>query len=275
MKIYITGSHGFIGSHLVQYLSNLGFDMMPLARGEMPSMKADALIHLAGENIIEKRWTASHKKKIYDSRVITTQNLAHYLIENDLVPKVFVSASAVGYYGDRGSEILTEDSVKGEGFLADVCSDWESASMDLQDARVCHTRFGMVLSKDGGALAKLLPLFKAGLGGRLGSGSQYMSWIHMDDLVRGIHHVLVTDQLAGPINFTAPVPVSNKVFTKALAQAVHRWVGPPVPAWFLRLVFGEKADGLLLVSQRAVPEKLLKSGFSFNVANIEEALAKK
>ncbi|MCP5509808.1 MAG: TIGR01777 family protein [Chlamydiales bacterium] len=274
MKIYITGSHGFIGSHLVKYLSDLGFEMMPLNRGEMPSLKADAIIHLAGENIAGQRWTAAYKKTIYDSRVIGTQNLVHDLIENDLIPKVFISASAVGYYGDRGSEILTENSMKGEGFLADVCSDWELASMDLQDARVCHARFGMVLSRDGGALAKLLPLFKAGLGGRLGSGCQYVSWIHMDDLVRGLHHILVTNCLAGPINLTAPEPVLNKVFTQALAQALNRWVGPPIPAWILRLVLGEKADNLLLASQRAVPEKLLKSGFSFNIANIEEALAK-
>ena len=255
------------------YLKERGHEVLPLGRGEMPSQKAGAIIHLAGENIAGRRWSAQHKKAIYDSRVLSTKELIQHITQNDLVPKVFISASAVGYYGDREDEILTEASSKGAGFLADVCQDWEDASKDLPGARVCHTRFGMVLAKSGGALKKMLPAFKVGLGGRFGSGKQFVSWIGLGDLVRGVEHVLESD-LSGPVNFTAPEPVMNKIFTEAVADHVGRWVGPPMPAWIARLVFGEMADSLFLASQRAIPEKLLQSGFVFETPRLQEALEK-
>lgn len=259
--------------HLMAYLNRCGHEVLPLDRHVMPTEKMDALIHLAGENIAGKRWSAEHKKAIYDSRVLGTRQLIKHLIENDLVPKVFISASAVGYYGDRGDEILTESSSRGSGFLADVCQDWEAVSSNLPGTRICHTRFGMVLAKNGGALKKMLPAFKVGLGGRIGSGKQFISWIGAHDLARAMEHVLKSD-LSGPINFTAPEPVMNKFFTEALAKHVNRWVGPPMPAWVAKLLFGEMADSLLLAGQRAIPEKLLQSGFAFETPSLQEALEK-
>lgn len=259
--IFLSGSHGFVGSHLLGCtpIERMGLDWV------VPKGPCDYIIHLAGANIARKRWTSDYKRIIYESRVLGTQNLVKQLLERNQLPKVFISASAVGFYGDRGDELLTETSCKGKGFLAEVCADWEKATEPLSQSgvRVCHARFGMVLGK-GGALERMRWPFLLGLGGRLGSGNQYVSWIHIDDLVAAMQFVLEHEALSGPINFVAPHPVRNQEMTERLAASVHRWVGPPLPPLLLKILVGEMAEDVLLASQQTVPEKLLQAGFSFS-----------
>ncbi len=232
------------------------------------------MIHLAGESIAG-RWTAAKRKRIYDSRVKGSRLLCEYIEEMDNRPRVFISASAVGYYGDQGERLLTEDAAMGEGFLSDVAGDWESACRRADEfgVRTVQTRFAMVLSKAGGALPKMLPAFKLNLGGPLGGGKQYMPWVSIDDVVSVIMFALENSRIAGPVNVVSPQTVTNREFSQALARTLHRKCIFGVPKFVLKLMFGDMARELLLFSTRAVPQKLLDAGFEFKHADLAEALA--
>ncbi len=234
----------------------------------------DAVVHLAGANLAAHRWTPKYKKIILDSRTQGTGVLSLALARLQRPPKVLVSASAIGYYGSRGDEILTEASSPGTGFLADTCQAWEAATQAASTAgiRVAHTRFGVVLSPGGGALKQMLPLFRSGLGGKLGDGEEWMSWITLDDLLSAIFHTIDHSELSGAVNFTAPEPVRNKEFTHVLGHVLHRPTVIPAPAFALRAAFGEMADAALLSSARVLPEQLQSTGFRFQHAHIQAAL---
>ncbi len=234
----------------------------------------DAVVHLAGENISAGRWTDARKARIRDSRVQGTRLLCESLVGLSQPPKVLVCASAVGYYGDRKDEVLTEESTPGAGFLAEVCREWEEAAESAAQAsiRVVYLRTGIVLSPSGGALAKMLLPFKLGLGGRIGGGGQYMSWIALNDAIGAIHHAIVTEALRGPANLVAPSPVTNLEFTKTLGRVLSRPTIFPLPGFVARLVLGEMADGLLLASTRAEPARLLGTGYVFRHPELEGAL---
>ncbi len=233
-----------------------------------------AVVHLAGESIVG-RWTAEKKNAIRESRVDGTRNLAAALAQSEAKPAVFVCASAVGFYGNRGDELLNEESLSGQGFLPEVCREWEASSRIAANAgiRTVNIRLGLVLSSKGGALRSMLTPFKLGLGGRMGSGQQWWSWIHVDDVVRGIHHAIRTHSLSGPVNFVAPAPLRNVEFTKVLASVLGRSAFFAVPEFALRLAFGEMAAAeLLLASQRVEPGKLTASGFTFRFRELRAAL---
>jgi hypothetical protein len=253
--------------------SQISWDpLAPLAAASVSGF--DAVIHLAGESVVG-RWTPEKKRAILDSRVLGTRHLATALGGSEIKPRVFICASAVGFYGDRSDEVLTEDSPAGAGFLPEVCADWEEASRIASKAgiRTVNVRFGLVLSVSDGALGKMLPAFKLGLGGRLGSGRQWMSWIHVDDIVRAIHHAMGTGALSGPVNLVGPAPVSNREFTEVLAGVLQRPAFFHVPEFGLRLAFGRQAaEEMLLSSQRVVPEKLLVSGYTFRFRELRAAL---
>jgi len=234
----------------------------------------DAVIHLAGESVVG-RWTEDKKKAIRDSRVQGTRNLAAALAQSEAKPAVLVCASAVGFYGNRGDELLSEQSVVGRGFLPEVCREWENASRIAAEAgiRTVNIRIGLVLSAKGGALGNMLTPFKLGLGGRVGSGQQWWSWIHVDDIVRGIHHAIRTASLSGPLNLVAPNPVRNVEFTKVLASVLGRPALFPVPEFAVRLAFGKMAaEELLLASQLVEPGKLKASGYAFRFRELRAAL---
>jgi uncharacterized protein len=292
MNILVTGASGLIGSGLLPFLGNTGHEVTRLVRSPpRPGERAirwdpaagsieesglagmEAVVHLAGENIAE-RWTAGKKAKIRDSRVNGTRLLCEALARMDTPPKVLVSASAIGYYGDRGGEMLTEESPSGQGFLAEVCRAWEASTAPAQQKgiRVVPLRFGIVLSEAGGALAKILPPFRMGMGGILGSGRQYMSWIALDDAVGAIHHAIVTESLQGPANAASPESVTNQEFTKTLGKVLGRPTVVPLPAFAARLMFGEMADELLLASARVQPVKFAASGYTFRYPDLEAAL---
>jgi len=293
MNILVSGSRGFIGSALVKSLGRAGHHPIRLVRSpSRPTEGAviwdplaeridsyglsdiEAVVHLAGESIAEGKWTDERKDAIHESRVAGTKFLAQAVARLRNPPRVFVSASAVGFYGDRGDEILDESSSRGTGFLSDLCWQWEAAcdAATRKGIRVVNTRFGLVLG-DGGLLRRLLPIFRLGFGGKLGSGRQYMSWIALADVVGGIEHAIVTDSLVGPVNFVSPDPVTNAEFTRALAAAVNRNAYYTVPAFALRLAYGQMADEMLLASARAVPKKLEESGYKFKHERLEDALA--
>lgn len=293
MKILVTGSTGLIGSALAQHLSGESHTVIRLLRararpGEKgilwdiqtgtldpePLEAFDAVVHLAGENIASGRWTLTRKAMIRDSRVKGTRLLSETLGRLTQPPKVLVCASAMGFYGDRGDEILNEDSSGGTGFLPDLCREWEAASEPAaaKGIRVVKLRIGIVLSAEGGALKQMLVPFKLGVGGRLGNGKQYMSWIALDDLVGVIEHALTRDTLQGPVNTATPHPVTNLEFTKTLGRVLHRPTLFPVPAFAARLLFGEMGDALLLSSARLEPARLAASGFVFRYPLLEDAL---
>lgn len=292
MKILVTGSTGLIGSALVSFLTTEGHSVVRLVRsrpkpggfefewdpvaGVVDStalVGIDAVVHLAGESVAE-RWTEEKKARIRDSRVKGTRVLAEALAKPLQPPKVLVCASATGYYGDRGEEILREESASGSGFLAEVCREWEAAAEPAvqKGIRVINLRIGIVLSPEGGALAKMLFPFKMGMGGVIGTGKQYMSWITLDDLAGVIYHALITDTLQGPINAVAPHPVTNNEFTKTLGKVLGRPTLFPMPAFAARLAFGEMADELLLASTRVEPARLLATGYTFRYPQLEGAL---
>jgi uncharacterized protein (TIGR01777 family) len=292
MNILVTGASGLIGTALVASLTSGGHEVTRLVRRQPTAGEkaarwdpmagtieasaiegVDAVVHLAGENIAE-RWTPAKKANIRDSRVKGTQLLCETLARLSSPPKILVSASAIGYYGDRGEAILTDDSPPGRGFLSEVCRAWEAATEPArqQGIRVVQLRMGVVLSAAGGALAKILPPFRLGLGGVLGSGRQYMSWIALDDVVGAIQHVIITEALQGPTNAAAPRAVTNQEFTKTLGKVLGRPTVFPLPAFAARLMFGEMADELLLASARIQPIKLLASGYQFRYPELEDAL---
>ena len=291
MRIAITGASGLIGKALVSHLRSGGHEVVRLvrrppagaderswdpARGVEPGALdgVDAVVNLSGANLAEGRWTARRKAELRDSRLIPTRVLAEALAGRPSPPKVLVSSSAIGYYGDRGDELLTERSPAGEGFLPRLCAGWEQAAAPAAAAgiRVVWTRSGIVLSREGGALAKMLTPFRVGVGGVLGQGTQYMSWIAMDDLLGAIDHVLVDDAVSGPVNTVVPTPVTNREFTKTLARVLRRPAVAPVPALALRLLYGEMADAALLASTRVVPDRLRAAGFRFRFPELEPAL---
>jgi len=288
--VAVSGASGLVGAALCAALRQDGLRVIRLSRSPGPETVVwdpergvpdagplegvHAVVHLAGENIASGRWTDSQKKRIRDSRVAGTRNLCRSLGALKSPPKVFVCASAIGYYGNRGDELLDESSPAGTGFLADVCREWEAAAAENAPggSRVVQTRFGVVLSKDGGALQKMLTPFKMGVGGRIGSGKQYWSWVALADVVGSIQHALKTDSLSGPVNVVAPQPVTNAEFTKVLASVLHRPAIFPMPAVAARLAFGEMADELMLASARVAPRKLETSGYTFRFRDLEGAL---
>jgi uncharacterized protein (TIGR01777 family) len=292
MNILVSGSHGLIGSALLPALRAKGQTVIRLvrapsspadgvpwdpARGSIDAARLaglDAVIHLAGEDISGGRWTPERKARIRDSRVRGTRLLAESLGGLPRPPRVLLSASAVGYYGHRGDMVLREEDPPGTGFLADLCREWEAAAEPARRAgiRVVYLRTGVVLSPAGGALAKILPIFRLGLGGPIGSGRQYMSWISIDDVVGALQHLLADGSLAGAVNLVAPGPVTNAEFTRALGQALSRPTMIPVPAGALRALFGEMADDALLSSTRAEPGRLLASGYAFHFPEVGGAL---
>ena len=234
----------------------------------------DTVIHLSGANIASHRWTRKYKQEILSSRVGSTSALVNLLIRMNPLPRVFVCASAIGIYGDRGNELLTEDSPGGTGFIAETCISWENATRAAHDAgiRVVNARFGVALSPAGGALARTLPLFRLGLGGKLGNGREWMPWITLDDTIGALRYCIQNESLSGPVNLVAPNPATNAEFTHALAAAVHRPAVLPVPGFALRLGFGEIADEALLASARVVPQKLQQAGYRSLDPEIASAL---
>jgi len=290
-KLLITGASGPIGSALLASLGSQEAQVVRLVRG--PAQNAgqiswdplapvppaavsgfDAVIHLAGESVVG-RWTHEKKEEIRNSRVLGTRHLAAALAQTEMEPRVLVCASAIGFYGDRGDEVLREESLFGRGFLPEVCSEWEEATGAAAEAgiRVVNIRIGLALSAKGGALAKMLTPFKLGLGGRMGSGQQWMSWIHVDDIVGAIHHAMRTESLSGPVNLVAPTAVRNAEFTKILASVLRRPAIFPVPEFALRLAFGKQAaEEMLLASQRVQPGKLGASGYKFRFRELKAAL---
>jgi uncharacterized protein (TIGR01777 family) len=291
MKIALSGSHGFIGSNLKDFLKNQGHEVYPLVRTQAqqdeiywnPDEKViesekleglDAVIHLAGENIFQGRWTEENKEKIRSSRAQGTTFLSETLMSLQHPPRTFLHASAIGYYGDRGPDTLTEVSLPGGGFLADVCRGWEDATAPIKNhgIRIVTMRFGVVMSPKGGILKEMLFPFKMCLGGVIGSGRQYMSWIALEDLMSAIQFALEQREMKGPLNFTAPNPVTNREFTKTLGAILNRPTILPLPSFLARLFFGEMADELMLSSTRAVPKRLLQAGFTFKYPMLEDAL---
>lgn len=297
MKIVVSGSTGLVGSALVPALVARGHEVVRLVRkkaagavggnvseaewhperGEIDAAAlaaCDAAVHLAGENISEGRWTDEKKGRIMESRRQGTRLLAETLARLTPLPRAFVSASAMGYYGDRGDEVLTEESASGKNFVAEVCREWESATEPARAAgvRTVTLRFGIVLSGAGGPLAKMLTPFKLGVGGKIGGGAQYYSWIAIDDAVGVILHALEDESLAGPVNTVSPQPLRNSEFTSILGRVLSRPTVFPVPAFAARLAFGEMADELLLASARVEPAKLKASGFEFKHPTLEGAL---
>ncbi|MCA9009052.1 MAG: TIGR01777 family oxidoreductase [Planctomycetaceae bacterium] len=291
--IAVTGATGMVGTELTAALRSSGHSVVGITRREShkanesiiwdpaaglkdPSRleAVDAIVHLAGENIADRRWTPALKDRIRRSRVEGTRNLVKSLASIERRPKVLISASAIGYYGDRGEMVLDENATAGEGFLADVCRDWEheaQAGAEL-GMRVVNVRIGVVLSRKGGALAKMLLPFKLGAGGIIGSGKQYWSWIGLHDLVRIICFCFEQDSVQGPVNAVSPNPMTNYEFTKGMGHVLHRPTVFPLPAFMAKLVLGEMANDLLLASARVMPQKLLQHGFEFHYPELAGCL---
>jgi len=295
MKVLVSGASGLIGrafcarlieeGHTVGRLVRSAPDPDPAAREvfwkpadgkiDPAGMEGyDGVVHLAGENIASGRWDELTRRRIRGSRVKGTRLVAETLGRLQSPPRVLVCASGSGYYGSRGNEVLTEESPPGKGFLPDVCREWEGAADPAREAgiRVVHTRFGMVLSTKGGALPKMLPPFKLGIAGKIGPGDQYVPWIAIHDAVGLLVHALTTDSLSGPVNATSPNPVTNSEFTSALGDVLHRPTFAMLPSFAARLLFGEMADEILLASCRAVPQRLIESGYRFEFSEIRDAL---
>jgi uncharacterized protein (TIGR01777 family) len=294
MKIFITGGSGFVGTNLSVYLLKNGHRIIAVGTSSAHKLirhdnfhyisadttikgdwqdaikDVDAVINLAGKNLF-KRWSDSYKNQIYNSRILTTRNLVEAIADQKDI--IFCSTSAVGYYGDRPDEILKEEALPGNDFAAKVCMAWEKEAFraESKGVRVAAMRFGVVLGKDGGALAKMVPAFKFFAGGPLGSGLQWFPWIHMDDLIAAIMFILETPDLKGPVNFCSPNPVRNREFASALGQVLNRPSVLKTPSFMIRLIMGEMGKSLMS-SQRAIPDKLLKQGFKFQYPDIKNAL---
>lgn len=293
MKILVTGSTGLIGSALIKALQSDGHQITRLIRTPTSSQEPtvtwdpeagtidstgleglDAVVHLAGESIAQGRWSTARKKRIANSRVQGTTLLAKALAKLKQPPKTLISASAIGYYGDRGDMILREDSAPGTGFLAETSVSWERAAEPAAQAgiRVAHPRTGVVLSTAGGALKEILTPFRLGVGGVMGSGKQYWSWVAFDDVIGALQHALQNDEVKGPFNVVAPQPVTNREFVKTLGRVLSRPTIFPAPQFALRMLLGEMADPLLFASARIEPSKLTATGYRFRYPNLEEAL---
>lgn len=284
MKIAISGSHGLIGTECCRRLESAGHTVLRLVRGKAageqeiladfdsgrvdlrPLEGCGAVLHLAGASIAAHRWTSAYRKTILKSRTESTRMLVEAILQLQNPPQTFLSASAVGVYGSRKESELTEDSAPGHGFLSEVVQQWESSSRPLADRgiRVVYARFGAVMSKEGGALQKMLLPFRLGLGGRIGTGTQYLSWISLRDAVRALEHLLQHEEICGPVNVVAPESIRNIEFAQELAAALHRPAWIPIPAFAARLALGALADEILLASQRTLPRVLLESGFGFS-----------
>jgi len=289
MRVLMSGASGLLGVAVSQALEAHGSQIIRLVRkdarsGEIswqpgktldPALVSgfDAVIHLAGESVVG-RWTAAKKQRIRDSRVLGTRTLADAVANAALKPRVFLAASAIGYYGNRGDELLSETSPSGTGFLVETCREWEAAAAPVEKAgvRTLHLRTGVVLSKKGGALGKMLLPFRLGLGGRLGSGQQWMSWIHINDMVGAMLHLLRNDKISGPVNMTAPNPVRNTEFTSVLGKTLARPTIFPVPEFALKLAMGEMAEEVLLGSQRVEPRQLEACRYDFEFRDLRLAL---
>ncbi|MEY2880683.1 MAG: hypothetical protein RLZZ15_3063, partial [Verrucomicrobiota bacterium] len=293
MNVVVAGGSGLVGRRLVAELRCRGHTVRLLVRREATGVgeffwdpasgrvpveaieAADAIVNLAGANIAERRWTAARREEIFRSRIEATRTLVTALDRVARRPEVLINASAVGFYGDRGDEVQTEASGVGQGFLPEVCFAWETHAEGAarRGVRTVALRFGVVLAEEGGALAKLRPIFRLGLGGRLGHGRQWLSWISGEDAVAAICHSLENRACRGPLNVVAPMPVTNAEFTAALAHAWRRPAVVPVPGWLLRAAMGTMAEETLLASVRAEPAKLIAAGFEFRHATISAALA--
>jgi uncharacterized protein len=292
-KIVLSGGSGMLGTALrrrveaeysvvqlvrEQAAGSGGVVWNPRSRPALADPEAlegcEAAIHLGGANLAARRWTAAYRREILESRVGSTQALVTVLRGLHKPPRTLIVASAVGIYGERGDAVVDEASPPGEGFLADVCRQWEAAAEPAREAgiRVVHARFGVVVGRGSGALGKMLPVFRLGLGGRLGSGRQWMSWVSLEDAVEAMVFALETPRMVGPMNVTSPEPLTNAEFTRELGKAVHRPAVLPVPGFALRVALGPMADEALLVSTRAVPRKLVAAGFGFRCAGVGEAL---
>jgi uncharacterized protein (TIGR01777 family) len=277
MKVLISGSSGLVGSALVEHFESNGHEV-----GRLPRTYEDpidfsgvhAVVHLAGENIADGRWSAAKKQRIEDSRVKATRQLAGQMAASDSKPSVFVCASALGFYGSRGDAKLDESSSPGNDFISGVCQKWEQATEPAVSAgiRTVNIRTGIVLSTSGGALKKMLFPFRMGGGGILGNGQQYMSWISLEDEVKALRFLIENPALSGPVNLVSPNPVLNLEFTKTLGSALHRPTLLPMPAFAARMLFGEMADALLLGSARVIPKKLVDAGYEFCHADLKSAL---
>ena len=298
LTVAVTGASGLVGSALCVAMKQRGWSALRIVRRADANATAalaadeiaweptankwdaarlngvDAVVHLAGENIAGGRWTAALKQRIRDSRVVGTKLLAESLAQLDRPPRVLVSASAIGYYGNRADALLAEEHGPGHGFLPDVCVEWEQATAPAtaRGIRVVNLRIGIVLSAKGGALQKMLLPFRLGVGGRVGSGGQFWSWISLPDLVGVILHAITTDSLAGPVNTVSPEAVTNREFTQTLGSVLHRPTIIPMPAFAARLAFGEMADGLMLASARVFPFRLQATGYPFQHPNLRAAL---
>jgi hypothetical protein len=290
MNILISGANGFVGSSLVPGLEKTGHHVIPLLRGKLGQAGASwrpdeekinlgsagpihAVIHLAGANVA-RRWTKRVKDEVYRSRVEGTKLLCDAIARLPMKPKVLLCASATGYYGNRGDEILDESSWPGHGFLPDVCKNWEAATHSAVAAgiRVVNMRFGIVLGRGGGALGRMVPLCRLGIGGPLGDGHYHWSWIAMDDVTGAVEHALGNEQLHGPVNFVSPNPVRNREFTKALARVLKRPAFFRVQPFALKVLFGQMAEEALLCSFRVLPKRLEESGYKFKFPELEGAL---
>jgi uncharacterized protein (TIGR01777 family) len=292
MRVAISGAGGLIGGHLAMHLSACGYHVQRLVRDRAAAHATDvywspgtgeldaalggvaAVVHLAGENMAASRWTVARKATLRSSRIDATRRLCESLIRLSPPPRVLVAASAIGYYGDRGDKVLTETSPPGAGFLADLAQAWEAATASARHAgiRVVNLRLGVVLTRDGGALARMLTPFRLGLGGPLGSGRQYVSWISLADVLRVIEHALRTPEVSGPVNAVAPTPVTSAEFARTLGRVLRRPAFLRVPAWVIRLAFGEMGRELLLGGARVSPDRLVASGFAFTHPRLADAL---
>jgi len=295
MLVAVTGSTGLIGSALVRRLAAADHRVVRLTRGSTSALApgeraarwdpgtgavepglggVGAVVHLAGESVAGGRWTEARKRRIRESRVGATRRLCETLAREPDPPRTLVAASAIGFYGHRGEEVLREESPPGAGFLPDLCREWEAAAEPAirRGIRVVHIRFGVVLSREGGALAAMLPLFRLGLGGPVGSGAQWLSWIGMDDALDAVLHAIRTESLVGPVNLVAPAPATNRDFARTLARVLRRPALVPLPAFAARALFGEMADELLLASARVVPARLTATGYAFREPALEGAL---
>ncbi len=298
MKIVLAGATGFLGRPLTDALAADGHHLVvlsraPSSRPDAASLRlvawdpggpsrpwaseidgADAVVNLAGESIAGARWTEAHKRRVLDSRIAATRSLVAAVLAADRPPAVFINGSAVGYYGPHGDDIITEDSPAGSDFLAEVCVRWEAEAAPLAArSRLLAVRTGLVLERDGGALPRMLPPFRLGAGGPVGSGRQWWPWIHRHDWIEAVRWLMATGEATGAFNLTAPEPVPNRVFARELGRALHRPSFMPAPAFALRLLLGEMADGLLLSGQRAVPARAERLGFRFRYRRLADALA--